>query len=249
MSWISRICVLVGITITASLVGRSESAISHVAEGNPKITIRLFNYAHLREKLLNKTKDQVDLIYRNTGLEVVWADCPVGQEDRSSYPACTKVRDETHLFLRIFGTTPKGTKGEKIGEALLSARIANIYEDRVLREAQRLNASLARILAHAIAHEVGHLLLGSNSHAPTGIMVVKWSHKDVISICRFGLSFTPQQAEFIRAEVQKRENSQHLLDEHPEEDGGAGTASTSIDLSWSGRSGLGECATGDGLNC
>jgi hypothetical protein len=204
MSWISQVCVLIGIAITASLEGQSESPIGRVAEGNPTITIRLFNHAHLPERLLNETKDQTDLIYRKAGLEIVWADCPVGEEDPSRYPACTEVWDKTHLFMRIFGIAPKGTTVEKSGESLLSARIANIYEDRVQLQAQRLNVSLSRILAHAVAHEVGHLLLGSNSHAPTGIMVAKWSYQDVITVCQFGLSFTAQQSEFIRTEVRRR---------------------------------------------
>jgi hypothetical protein len=204
MSWISKVCVLVGIAMTTSLEGQSESPIGSVAEGKPKITIRLFNYAHLSGPLLNETKDQTDLIYRKAGLEIVWADCPVGEEDPSNYPACTEVWDETHFFLRIFGTTPKGTADGKNGEAFLRARIANIYEDRVQVQAQRLNVSLPRILAHAISHEVGHLLLGSNSHAPTGIMVGKWNYQEMTTICQSGLSFTAQQVGFIRAEVQRR---------------------------------------------
>ncbi len=35
------------------------------------------------------------------------------------------------------------------------------------------------ILGHAAAHEIGHLLLGSNSHSPQGLMRARWSRQDL----------------------------------------------------------------------
>jgi predicted HD phosphohydrolase len=69
----------------------------------------------------------------------------------------------------------------------------------------------AEILACVIAHEIGHLLLGPNSHSPTGIMKAKWSADELRGAGWGRLLFTPQQAELIRAEVRARSGEQRAL--------------------------------------
>jgi len=66
------------------------------------------------------------------------------------------------------------------------------------------------ILACVIAHEIGHLLLGSNSHSRTGIMMGKWSPEAVRCAGQGHLQFTPQQAELLRAEVLARSGDQRV---------------------------------------
>ena len=111
-------------------------------------------------------------------------------------------------FCGILPASGKGAKAEKVGEALLSARIANIYWNRIQHEAEILGIPESRILAHTISHEVGHLLLGTNSHSPTGIMIGKWRSQDLVALSQFGLSFSAEQSEFIREEVRRRKSQQ-----------------------------------------
>ena len=124
---------------------------------------------------LREAEDQASLIFRKAGVEIEWADCPLNDEDPSLYPKCPAVLDATQLFLRIFPNT--ATKMDVGGEAFVAARIANIFWNRVEEQAQRLNVPARRFLAHTVAHELGHLLLGSNSHSPTGIMTAHWDAK------------------------------------------------------------------------
>jgi hypothetical protein len=60
------------------------------------------------------------------------------------------------------------------------------------------------ILGCAIAHEVGHLLLGSNSHSGSGIMQRRWERKEMRHAMTGTLLFTPEQAKLIQAETQAR---------------------------------------------
>jgi hypothetical protein len=55
-----------------------------------------------------------------------------------------------------------------------SGRIAYIFADRIGLMALQYLATFHRGLGHVMAHEVGHLLLGTHSHAPTGLMAVSW---------------------------------------------------------------------------
>jgi hypothetical protein len=168
----------------------------------------LFNYIQLPAKTLNETKGQVSAIYQKAGLEIDWVECPVGDQDPSGFPACTEVFDSTHLFLHLLPQALKTTKAEKVAESVLSARMADIYWNRVCKQAESMQVEPERLLAHTVAHELGHLLLGSNSHSPTGIMTRKWSRENLILISQFGLSFSAEQSRFIRAEVERRHNRQ-----------------------------------------
>lgn len=53
---------------------------------------------------------------------------------------------------------------------------------------------LARVLGHVMAHELGHLVLGSNAHSRQGIMCPNW-HRDELHLASTGsLLFSEEQA-------------------------------------------------------
>ena len=88
------------------------------------------------------------------------------------------------------------------------ARDAIIFYQRALDLARTGYVHEQEILAAAMAHEIGHLLLGSNSHSSTGIMRAKWN-RDELELARLGrLLFTPEQSALIRAEVLARAGQQ-----------------------------------------
>ncbi len=58
-----------------------------------------------------------------------------------------------------------------------------------------------QIMGYAMAHEIGHLLLGPNSHSLSEIMRAKWHPKDLKVLAKASLLFTSQQAELIRDTV------------------------------------------------
>jgi hypothetical protein len=185
-----------------------ESA--HPLEQGMKVVVLIHNYAHLPSQVLSDAKDRTSLIFRKIGVEVAWADCPLANEDPTSYPECPAVVDATQLFLRIFPMT--AAKVQDGGQAFVMARIANIFWNRVEEQAQRLNVSAPRLMGHTIAHELGHLLLGSNSHSPAGIMTARWDATTVTRTCQEGLYFNHQQSELIRSEVRRRQDQQSVVE-------------------------------------
>ena len=56
------------------------------------------------------------------------------------------------------------------------------------------------VLAHAMAHEIGHLLL-PYGHSPTGLMRADWNAKDLDLALDGRLNFTSAQAELIRGQL------------------------------------------------
>jgi hypothetical protein len=210
MSWISKVCVAMSLTMIVSLESQAGSTIGSSGISQPKITIRFFNYAPVPTKILGEARERVTAINHRSGIAIDWVECPVGDQDPSQFPACTEDYDATHLFLHLLPQAAKTIKMERAGESLLSVRMANIYWNRVREKAKSMQVEVERLLAHAVAHEVGHLLLGSNSHSPSGIMVGKWSRQDLINISQSGLSFSAKQSKFIQAEVQRRMKKQPM---------------------------------------
>jgi hypothetical protein len=167
-----------------------------------KVIVLLHNYAHLPAQILLEAQDRAGHIFRKAGVEIEWADCPLNDEDPSLYPKCATISDTTQLFLRILPDTT--AKIEEGGQAFFAARIANVFWNRLEKQAQKLQVSASRFLAHIIAHELGHLLLGSNSHSHVGIMTAQWDALTVTRISQEGLYFSSQQSELIRSEIGKR---------------------------------------------
>jgi hypothetical protein len=60
------------------------------------------------------------------------------------------------------------------------------------------------ILGHVIAHEVGHLLLGTNSHSQDGIMSAEWSGSELRRLAKGALLFTASEPMRIRTELASR---------------------------------------------
>jgi hypothetical protein len=91
------------------------------------------------------------------------------------------------------------------GVAFLSADGEGCYSDVFFDQAMELHATwsvaLAEILGTVIAHELGHLLLGSNSHSGVGIMRAHWQGEELRRLSRGGLGFTNEQAGDMRGKV------------------------------------------------
>jgi hypothetical protein len=183
---------------------------SGLPEQAASIAVLVYNHAHLPMETLVQVRDRASLIFRKSGIEIEWLDCPLNDGERSLYPGCPETINRAKLFLRIFPQT--AAKTGEAGEAFVAARIANIFWNRVEERAQALKAPVTRLLAHTVAHELGHLLLGSNSHAPAGIMSARWNAQVLTQICQEGLYFNRQQSEVIRSEVRKRERQETVVE-------------------------------------
>ena len=68
------------------------------------------------------------------------------------------------------------------------------------------------ILGSVIAHEIGHLLLGLNSHSDTGIMQKRWERKQLQMVTTGNLLFTAAQGKLMQAEMQRRTRVQVAVD-------------------------------------
>jgi hypothetical protein len=62
-------------------------------------------------------------------------------------------------------------------------------------------ASPARLLGTVAAHEIGHLLLGSQSHSAMGVMSAHWGETELRRVSMGGLRFTSEQASSMKERI------------------------------------------------
>jgi hypothetical protein len=102
---------------------------------------------------------------------------------------------------RIVSSAQKSSD-DIFGVAFLSAEgtgaYGNVFYDSVERLDRDWHVGLTRVLGHVMAHELGHLLLGSNAHSRQGIVCPRW-HEDELRLASMGaLLFSEEQAQFMR---------------------------------------------------
>ena len=75
---------------------------------------------------------------------------------------------------------------------------ATVFYDRIETVSKTGDVSLSTMLGHAIAHEIGHVLLGTTDHSRSGIMKARWGRADYRQAGIGLMKFTAREGEAIR---------------------------------------------------
>ncbi len=167
----------------------------------PAITVAIYDDMHLSPQVLADAEDEAMRVYRKAGVAISWVECKSARMKAEADVRCQDSPSATRLNLRIVPHASKASDGV-FGVAFLSAEGTGAYTDVSYNSAEELDqewhVGLARLLGHVMAHELGHLLLGSNAHSRQGIMCPSW-HGDELHLASKGsLLFSEDQARFMR---------------------------------------------------
>ena len=77
------------------------------------------------------------------------------------------------------GSASASALGTTVGDDHAEGGTAFVFVDRVLRLAHQYQQPVHVVLALAIAHEIGHLLLPAPAHAREGLMKASWDGDDI----------------------------------------------------------------------
>lgn len=79
------------------------------------------------------------------------------------------------------------------------------YADLFYEPMEHLHESdgtdIATLLGHVAAHEIGHLLLGANSHSSAGIMHARWTVEELASARVGSLVFLERETRRMKAKL------------------------------------------------
>jgi hypothetical protein len=162
------------------------------------LSVAIHDYAALPPPVVERAKGVAATIYGRIGVSVKWLEeSQVGAELPTNPAACPD-SPAALIHVRLFGRSLHSRRPPgDLGFSVSGTTLASVLVERVENLAIRMNQNVGALLGVVIAHEIGHLLLPPNSHAP-GVMAAKI---DFSRIEQGGPSFDPGQATMIRARI------------------------------------------------
>jgi hypothetical protein len=172
----------------------------------PDVRVWVINAARVDETTLSGALKRVALIFRDAGIRLTWLECSTG----------CRVDDPSVLVLRIVGhPASESVSPNALGFAVAQqgdSKYASVFRDRVLAMVGPGGpCSEAELLGHAMAHELGHLLLGTSAHSRYGLMAGRWRATDLDRASVGLLLFSPAEAAIMRAEAVRRQDKSRLV--------------------------------------
>ena len=143
-----------------------------------RVTARLYNTAQVPASTKQAGMAAAARTLAASGVDIMWADCDTAD-------ACAQVPVSGELVVRLVRSNEAPRLAPLVlGEAFIDAGakagvLATIYMQRVEQMAAFSDTDVSRLLGRAIAHEVGHLLLASNTHTSRGLMRARWSQDEL----------------------------------------------------------------------
>ncbi len=180
-----------------------------VPQTNPGIVVQVYNWAAVSPQSLAAAEHEAARIFRGAGIAVSWLSCPLTNAEAQGNPICIEPCPPSRFAVRIIPEVPRDRASTSLGVALSEGAIyATIFYPRVDEYARQGIATRPQILGHALAHEIGHLLLGPVPHTRFGIMKGAWTGEDLRSMTMGALLFSPQQSAVIRQAAMRRTGGQ-----------------------------------------
>jgi hypothetical protein len=174
---------------------------------SPTVTLLVYNNAQAPAATLAQAELEAGRILGEAGVRAVWFDCLDQHSGADPEGLCSRAREPADVVLRLLpGSAPNGFQDTLFGITFLPT-LASVYYEYAVRLANS-DKEVPTILGCAITHEVGHLLLGRNSHSGGGIMHGEWGPKELQLALMGRLLFASQQAKLVRAETRRRMNLQ-----------------------------------------
>jgi hypothetical protein len=154
------------------------------AEPAASLTVLLYNYTEVPRRTLTDAEAFAGRSYRAAGIEISWVECASSEEDADRFRACEHATQGRSPFLKVIPETMAAklhlsTKSEDaLGVALASS--AYVLYSRVQETARLWGMPEYVILGRTLAHELGHVLLGENSHTRSGLMSPRFCRQDLV---------------------------------------------------------------------
>jgi hypothetical protein len=128
-------------------------------------------------------------------VDIAWAVCAPGS-CLTPVPGALKIRI-------VQSPADNGGNSHLLGHALIdsqtqSGELATVFVDRTRRLASELGIDHNALLGRTIAHELGHLLMGTATHATTGLMREVWLRDELVGTCPDDWAFDALDAAAIR---------------------------------------------------
>jgi hypothetical protein len=206
MHFIRRLFLLLivwGVALSTFSEARTPDVVAHVK-------VSLFDDAHIAPVTLAQARVRATFLMAQAGIGLEWLNCPAADPSdfTPSVSPCSVVEWPRHLSVRIvLRGNSANPEPETFGRAFLNDAgcgvYAKVYYQNLVASRDILQLTEGDMLGFVIAHELGHLLLGSNSHSTTGVMQAHWTATTLHEAAHNTLFFTSAQAATLRSRLSR----------------------------------------------
>jgi hypothetical protein len=162
-------------------------------------------------------------VLQKAGIEAQWSDCTVvGGVARSDSALCAerlRSQDLVVYFVDRLEAHFSWADRPALGYSIIPhthefAATAFVSYTQIQQLSVYTSAGVEDLLGLAIAHEIGHLLLGTNEHANYGLMRAQWRLRDLEAKAWSEFEFTKDQVKRLRAAILVRMTSEEQANAH-----------------------------------
>ena len=194
---------------TSFLLSLLSTAIVGQEPPRVKLSVVVYDTAHVGSKTAEHAEHLAGKILSTASIQSSWVAGPVEElgnlgMDFTAYAAkaCRADLGPAIVRLQILPQAPAGLPAQALGLSLPCARSGvqvTIFADRVASVSETAGPTFGRVLGYVMAHEVGHVLLQSDTHTTAGLMKGTWSKSDWQRAAVSVVSFSPAEARQIAA--------------------------------------------------
>jgi hypothetical protein len=198
------------------------SAAAFAARGQleGQIVVCVYDFAHIGPKTVAQSEQLATRIFALAGIDARWNMGSLSETRNimldfspTGSGGCTAPLPAV-LQVQVLSQAPNGFPPQALGFSLPCAERGmqvTLFEDRVETVSRSSHAGFYRVLAHALTHELGHVLLRSELHEKSGLMKAIWTESDWQRAAVTIIPFSPDDMRFIAEQIgviKTRDNGQ-----------------------------------------
>jgi hypothetical protein len=163
------------------------AALAQAAHAEQKVDVFIYGGESIPFATLQRAKALASGMFAKADVRIAWHGVA-----RSEWKGGNRV-----LIIQMEMNTPKSFPPDAIGRSLPFEGVhVSIFYDRIRQMNRERLPTL--LLAHAMVHEITHMLQGVERHSATGVMKAHWDWDDYMLMERQPLPFTPEDIQMIR---------------------------------------------------
>jgi hypothetical protein len=170
------------------------------------LVVRTYDTVGLSSPTLERAHVSAGAALAAIGIESIWRACHASD--------CVSTLEADELAVRLVTATPLSERGS-LGFAAVdvghrAGTLATVFVDRIEALARQASVDPGMLLGRAIAHEIGHLILGTTNHAKFGLMRAAWKTDELRREMPLDWIFSAEQGAEMRARLAARADSIRL---------------------------------------
>ena len=196
------------------MLGISLVPILSAAEAteDPRLVIRFHDSTGAPRESIDAAGQETVRILSDAGIGAIWVDCSGDLFDPGAEKTCSRPAGPLDVVFKILphpgeahGLSQETTGFSVVPNDGTPGVLAGVFLDRVLLIGRSARTWTFQIVGLLAAHEIGHLLLGTNSHSRAGIMRSELSDMTLRGTSWGHLRFSRSEANRMRDALRRRQ--------------------------------------------